>query len=59
MWKATILVASTALFSLIGLLVEWNKSEDSRAFGAIVGCVGGFIIGYLSIFVAIASEKTK
>lgn len=59
MWKAIALIASAAVFSFIGLLVEWNKAEDARALGAFVGCIAGFIIGYLSIFVAIASERTK
>ncbi len=59
MWKAITLVASTIGFSLIGLLVEWNKTEDFRALGALLGCVAGFIIGYLSIVIAVTSEKPK
>ncbi len=60
MWKAVTLIVSAVTFSLIGLLVQWNKTgSDDRALGAILGGVGGFIIGYLSIVIAVSSEKPK
>ena len=59
MWKAITLIASTALFCFLGLLVQWNKTGDERTMGAIIGLVAGFIIGYVSIAVAVNSEKPK
>lgn len=60
MWKAITIIASAVTFSFIGLLVQWNKiGSDDRALGAILGAVGGFIIGYLSIVIAVSSERPK
>jgi uncharacterized membrane protein required for colicin V production len=60
MWKAFTIIVSTVTFSLIGLLVQWNKlGGDDRALGAILGGVAGFIVGYLSIIIAVSSEKPK
>jgi hypothetical protein len=57
MWKAIVLVMSAFGFSLIGLLIQWPHPSADRAQGAFIGAILGFIVGYLSIFVAIAADR--
>jgi hypothetical protein len=59
MWKAITLVASTAFFSLLGLLVQWNRDPSERAMAALLGSLFGFLVGYLSIAVAVSSDRPK
>lgn len=59
MWKAITLVASAAVFSLIGLHVEAGMTPADRLLGATVGCIVGFGLAYVSIIVAVSSDKPK
>jgi len=57
MWMAILLTASAISFSLIGVLVQWNYNSNDRAAGAFLGCLGGLVVGYLSIVLARLAER--
>ena len=56
MWKAITLVASAFLFSTVGTVAVFLSRGDA-VWGAGIGGVAGFVIGYLAIVIAVSSER--